>query len=261
MRILIRISLLILIGGTLGPLARGEPAVRFRVTNILPSGWQVTSVWTGGFPYGYLKEKDLGGLAIHLTGSAKVSDKGKLRTTESLTLWFMPIRYRGASVPPPGTPHMVARFVGKTSQFKLYVLPWNATPTWQNWKADLLRHYSIKPDTSKYTTTKSGLQYIDLKAGDGAPVNQGDSVHVHYTGWLENGKKFDSSLDRGPPFSFKIGQGSVIKGWEEGLIHMKVGSKRKLIIPPELGYGAKGAGVIPPNATLVFEVEIMGVNK
>jgi hypothetical protein len=149
MRILIRISLLILIAGTIGPLARGEPTVRFRAANILPSGWQVSSVLTGGAPYGYLKEKDLGGLAIHLTGSAKVSDKGKLRTTESLTMWFMPITYRGASVPPPGTPHMPARFVGKTSQFKLYVFPWNATPTWQNWKADLLRHYSINPNSNK----------------------------------------------------------------------------------------------------------------
>ena len=138
-----------LIGGTLGPLARGEATVHFRATNILPSGWQVTSVGTGGVPYGYLKEKDLGGLTIHLTGSEKVADKGKHRTTESLTLWFMPITYRGAPVPPPGTPHMPARFVGKTSRFKLYVLLWNATPTWQNWKADLLRHYSIKPDSNK----------------------------------------------------------------------------------------------------------------
>ena len=153
MRILIRISLLILIGGTIVPLARAEPTVSFRATNILPIGWQVTSIRTGGVPYCYLKEKDLGGLVIHLTGSAKVSDKGKLRTTESLTLWFMPLTYRGASVPPPGTPHLGARFVGKTSQFKLYVLPWNATPTWQNWKADLLRHYSIKPDSNRVPVT------------------------------------------------------------------------------------------------------------
>lgn len=109
-------------------------------------------------------------------------------------------------------------------------------------------------------TTASGLQYIDLKVGTGATAQAGQTVTVHYTGWLENGKKFDSSVDRGQPFSFPLGAGRVIKGWDEGVQGMKVGGKRKLIIPSNLGYGARGAGgVIPPNATLIFEVELLGL--
>jgi FKBP-type peptidyl-prolyl cis-trans isomerase len=109
-------------------------------------------------------------------------------------------------------------------------------------------------------TTASGLQYIDLKVGTGATAQAGQTVTVHYTGWLENGKKFDSSVDRGQPFSFPLGAGRVIKGWDEGVQGMKVGGKRKLIIPSNLGYGPRGAGgVIPPNATLIFEVELLSV--
>lgn len=113
-------------------------------------------------------------------------------------------------------------------------------------------------------TTQSGLKIEDTKAGEGASPKTGQTCVMHYTGWLyEDGKKgakFDSSLDRGQPFAFKIGVGQVIKGWDEGVATMKVGGKRTLIIPPELGYGARGAGgVIPPNATLIFDVELLDV--
>jgi FKBP-type peptidyl-prolyl cis-trans isomerase len=112
----------------------------------------------------------------------------------------------------------------------------------------------------KEVTTSSGLQYIDLTVGTGAPARAGQTVTVHYSGWLDNGKKFDSSVDRGQPFSFPLGAGRVIKGWDEGVQGMKVGGKRKLIIPSALGYGARGAGgAIPPHATLIFEVELLGV--
>jgi peptidylprolyl isomerase len=110
-------------------------------------------------------------------------------------------------------------------------------------------------------TTPSGLKYIELEEGKGATPSKGQNVTVHYTGTLEDGTKFDSSLDRNRPFTFKIGVGQVIKGWDEGVVTMKVGGKRKLIIPSELGYGASGAGnVIPPYATLVFEVELIKIS-
>ena len=109
-------------------------------------------------------------------------------------------------------------------------------------------------------TTPSGLKYEDIEVGSGASPTKGQKVTVHYTGTLTNGKKFDSSKDRGEPFSFTIGVGQVIKGWDEGVMSMKVGGKRKLMIPPDLGYGARGAGgVIPPNAELHFDVELLGV--
>jgi len=111
-------------------------------------------------------------------------------------------------------------------------------------------------------TTKSGLKYIELKVCAGKTAEAGDTVEVHYTGKLANGKKFDSSLDRGKPFAFKLGAGRVIKGWDEGVAGMKVGGKRKLMIPAKLGYGSRGAGdVIPPDADLVFEVELLKVVK
>ena len=112
----------------------------------------------------------------------------------------------------------------------------------------------------KLVITDSGLEYVDLAVGQGREAGLGDTATVHYTGWLENGTKFDSSLDRGMPFSFRIGAGQVIKGWEEGVTGMKVGGKRKLKVPPHLGYGARGAGgTIPPNAKLTFEVELLSL--
>jgi len=110
------------------------------------------------------------------------------------------------------------------------------------------------------TKTASGLGYVDLVEGTGPQPRPGESVRVHYTGWLENGKKFDSSHDRREPLVFPIGKGQVIKGWDEGVGSMKVGGKRKLVIPANLGYGDQGAaGVIPPGATLIFEVELLGI--
>jgi len=118
--------------------------------------------------------------------------------------------------------------------------------------------------TNQVIEMPNGLKYTDTKTGDGSTATPGNKVSVHYTGWLYNngakGAKFDSSVDRGQPFQFTLGAHQVIAGWDEGVAGMKVGGKRTLIIPPELGYGARGAGgVIPPNATLMFDVELLGV--
>jgi peptidylprolyl isomerase len=143
------------------------------------------------------------------------------------------------------------------------VIPPNATLTFE------VELVSIQPGSPEaptelaeedYMTTESGLKIHDLEVGTGAVPETGQRVTVHYTGWLEDGLKFDSSLDRGQPFTFVVGMGQVVAGWDEGLATMKVGGKRQLVIPPELGYGERGAGgVIPPNATLIFEVELLGV--
>jgi FKBP-type peptidyl-prolyl cis-trans isomerase FkpA len=110
--------------------------------------------------------------------------------------------------------------------------------------------------------TDSGLKIEDLQLGQGAAAEAMQTVTVHYTGWLENGVKFDSSVERNNPFRFALGKGQVIRGWDEGVAGMQVGGKRKLTIPPQLGYGAAGAGgVIPPNATLIFEVELLAVDE
>ena len=126
---------------------------------------------------------------------------------------------------------------------------------------------STKPNTSAPTKvngaptkTADGLEYWDIKVGTGPVAAAGHTVKVHYTGWLTNGKKFDSSVDRGEPFTFDLGSGQVIKGWDEGVAGMKVGGKRQLRIPPALAYGDRGAGgAVPPNATLIFDVELLGV--
>ena len=130
--------------------------------------------------------------------------------------------------------------------------------------AALMPTTAMAQTPGKAMTTASGLQIIDTKAGTGATPTPGQICVVHYTGWLyqdgQKGKKFDSSVDRNDPLEFPVGQRKVIAGWDEGVASMKVGGKRTLIIPPELGYGARGAGgVIPPNATLIFDVELLNV--
>jgi FKBP-type peptidyl-prolyl cis-trans isomerase len=129
---------------------------------------------------------------------------------------------------------------------------------------------NVRPNTKAPTTvtgdgvkTESGLQYWDIVVGTGAVAKEGDRVRVHYTGWLTTGKKFDSSVDGGRPFTFALGNGEVIRGWDEGIAGMKVGGKRQLRIPPELGYGEGGTpdGTIPANTTLIFDVQLLSVQE
>ncbi len=121
---------------------------------------------------------------------------------------------------------------------------------------------AVAQEEPEVVTGKNGLKYIDLVVGEGLDARRGDEVTVHYTGWLEDGTKFDSSVDRGQPFSFPLGRGRVIQGWDLGVAGMKVGGKRKLMIPAKLGYGKRGAGdAIPPNANLIFDVELLSVKS
>jgi peptidylprolyl isomerase len=143
------------------------------------------------------------------------------------------------------------------------VIPPDATLTFEVELVEIVPGSPDAPtevDEGDYVTTDSGLKYYDLEVGDGPSPQDGQRVSAHYTGWLEDGTKFDSSLDRGRPFSFAINRGQVIAGWDEGISSMNVGGKRQLVIPAELGYGSQGAGeVIPPDATLIFEVELLAV--
>jgi peptidylprolyl isomerase len=143
------------------------------------------------------------------------------------------------------------------------VIPPNATLTFEVELVDILPGPPEAPAevaAADYVTTDSGLQYYDLEQGSGPTPQAGQQVAVHYTGWLEDGTMFDSSLLRGQPFELIIGQGQVIPGWDEGVASMQVGTRRQLVIPPDLAYGESGAGgVIPPNATLIFEVELLEV--
>ena len=137
--------------------------------------------------------------------------------------------------------------------------PKPASPTGKEEAVEAARKLGT-PSENPVVAAASGLKYIDVKAGEGTEAVADKNVSVHYTGWLVNGTKFDSSVDRGTPFQFPVGAGRVIRGWDEGVAGMKVGGVRKLIIPSDLGYGARGAGnVIPPNATLIFEVQLLGV--
>jgi peptidylprolyl isomerase len=136
--------------------------------------------------------------------------------------------------------------------------PENAAPTVTETPEDTMTEAKTPDET--VITTESGLQYVEIEVGTGAMPQAGQTVTVHYTGTLEDGSKFDSSRDRNRPFSFRIGVGQVIQGWDEGVMSMRVGGRRKLIIPSELGYGSRGAGgVIPPNATLIFDVELLRI--
>lgn len=157
----------------------------------------------------------------------------------------------------------VTSIASRPQKTSLQALIDSADPN-QSKKQTLIASANKKPmdNSTNEITTESGLKYIDLEVGTGATPQQGNTVVVHYTGTLEDGTKFDSSRDRGQPFSFKIGVGQVIKGWDEGVGSMKVGGRRQLIIPANLGYGARGAGgVIPPNATLIFDVELIRIGN
>ncbi len=169
-------------------------------------------------------------LVAQFTGSQAAATAVNLAETEEVSTTVTPISLASAAVESPGT------------------------------AADLLAEPASAVPAGAPITTASGLQYTDLVEGTGAMPKSGQRVTVHYTGTLEDGTQFDSSRDRGRPFTFQIGVGQVIKGWDEGVGTMRVGGRRQLVIPPDLGYGSRGAGgVIPANATLLFDVELLRI--
>lgn len=159
---------------------------------------------------------------------------------------------------------IVAQVVDQGKQSSAIASPISSTTMEGSSESETLIALSLEDVAEKENvkTTESGLRYVDIEKGEGETPEKGQTVVVHYTGSLADGTKFDSSRDRDRPFSFKLGEGQVIKGWEEGISTMRVGGRRQLIIPPELGYGQKGAGgVIPPNATLIFDVELLKISS
>lgn len=159
---------------------------------------------------------------------------------------------------------IVAQVVDQGKQSSAIASPISSTTMEGSSESETLIALSLEDVAEKENvkTTESGLRYVDIEKGEGEIPEKGQTVVVHYTGSLADGTKFDSSRDRDRPFSFKLGEGQVIKGWEEGISTMQVGGRRQLIIPPELGYGQKGAGgVIPPNATLIFDVELLKISS
>jgi peptidylprolyl isomerase len=159
---------------------------------------------------------------------------------------------------------IVAQVVDQGKQSSAIASPISSTTMEGSSESETLIALSLEDVAEKENvkTTESGLRYVDIEKGEGETPEKGQTVVVHYTGSLADGTKFDSSRDRDRPFSFKLGEGQVIKGWEEGISTMQVGGRRQLIIPPELGYGQKGAGgVIPPNATLIFDVELLKISS
>lgn len=219
-----------------GPHPAAGDMVKVHYTGTLADGTKFDSSHDRGqpiaFPLGQgrvIQGWDLGIAQLKKGGKAKLIIAPELGYGE---------RGAGDAIPPGATLHFEVEFVD-------FAAGAPSAPT--------------KVDESKFQQKASGLRIHDFESGSGKMPKSGDSVQVHYTGWLPNGTKFDSSLDRGEPISFVLGQGQVIAGWDEGIKSMKVGGKRQLVIPPNIAYGERGAGgVIPPNATLIFEVELVG---
>jgi len=196
------------------------------------------------------------GSTIDKAGMTKMLSSGRIKLDEIRTDEFR-LRQYGATAIVTGQATYIrdGKELGTSSHQEVWV---RRAGRWQvvSWVSIPIDKLAIGA-----TTTESGLKYIDHVVGTGPSPQSGQTVTVHYTGTLTDGSKFDSSLDRGQPFEFTIGIGRVIKGWDEGVMSMKVGGKRRLIIPPQLGYGSRNMGPIPPNSTLIFEVELLSVKQ